>query len=95
MAEHFSAQVSLRQMNVWGPNNLGLNWNRRDLYNYKGIHVTTLVNMDLSVRLTLLIYLHSKRLKQTLSPNMAILFRTIKKHVNLNKLINGHQHEKA
>ena len=35
-------------------------------------------DMDLSVSLTL-IYLHSKRLKQTLSPDMVILFRTIKK----------------
>ena len=52
--------------------------------------------MDLLVRLTLLIYLHSKRLKQTLSPDMIILFRTIeKKHVNLSKLINGHQREKT
>ena len=50
--------------------------------------------MDLSVRLTLLIYLHSLRLKQSLSPDMVILFRTIKKHVNLSKLINGHQREK-
>ena len=51
--------------------------------------------MDLSGRLTLLIYLHSKRLKQTLSPHMVILFRTIKKHVNLSKQINGHQREKT
>ena len=51
-------------------------------------------DMDLSVSLTL-IYLHSKRLKQTLSPDMVILFRKIKKHVNLSKLINGHQREKA
>ena len=35
--------------------------------------------MDLSVGLTLLIYLHLKRLKQTLSPDMVLLFRTIKK----------------
>ena len=30
-AKHFSAQASLRQMNVGGRKNLGLNWNRRDL----------------------------------------------------------------
>ena len=51
--------------------------------------------MDLSVRLTQLIYLHSKQLKQTLSPDMVILFRTIKKQLNLSKLINGHQREKT
>ena len=39
MAKHFSAQASLRQMNVGGPKNLGLNWNRQDLYNFNGIHV--------------------------------------------------------
>ena len=37
-----SAQASLRKMNVGGRKNLGLNWNRRDLYNYNRIHVTTL-----------------------------------------------------
>ena len=26
----------------WGPKNLGLNWNRQDLNNYNGIHVSTL-----------------------------------------------------
>ena len=74
MAKHFSAQASLCQMNVGGRKNLGLNWNRRDLYNYNN------TDMDLSGRLTLLIYLHSKRLKQTLSPNMVILYRKIKKN---------------
>ena len=32
----------LRQMNVGVPKNLGLNWNRQDLNNYNGIHVSTL-----------------------------------------------------
>ena len=45
MAKHFSAQAPLRQMNVGGSNNRGLNWNRRDLYNYIGIHVTTLTRL--------------------------------------------------
>ena len=36
------AQASLRQMNVGGPKNLVLNWNRQDLSNFNGIHVTTL-----------------------------------------------------
>ena len=27
----------------WGRKNLGLNWNRRNLYNYNGIHVATLI----------------------------------------------------
>ena len=51
--------------------------------------------MDLSVRLTLLIYLHSKRLKQTLSPDMVLLFRTIKKTSEFKQTDNGHQREKA
>ena len=35
-------RLPYREMNVGGRKNLGLNWNRRDLYNYNGIHVTTL-----------------------------------------------------
>ena len=58
MAKHFSAQASLRQMNVWGPEKFGLNRNRWDLYNHNGIHVNT--DMDLSVRLKLLIYMYLK-----------------------------------
>ena len=35
--------------------------------------------------LTLLIYLHSKHLKQTLSPDMVFYLEQLKKHVNLSK----------